>query len=104
VTVCVHGPGYVGLVTTSLFAREGRGVVGSDADPEVLADFRRGSPTSTPNGSVTCSRPRWSSTLSASPTSTGGPTTAAGPSVSDRPSPSSSDATVRPGYDAYNDE
>lgn len=41
-TVCVHGLGYVGLATASLFANNGRDVVGFDTDPTVVSRLQRG--------------------------------------------------------------
>ncbi|WP_436935615.1 nucleotide sugar dehydrogenase [Halovenus marina] len=46
-TICVHGLGYVGLATASLFANNGHEVVGYDTDPAVLESLRTGDLTVT---------------------------------------------------------
>jgi nucleotide sugar dehydrogenase len=40
--ICVHGLGYVGLASASLFANNGHDVVGYDTDEEVVARLRNG--------------------------------------------------------------
>lgn len=42
--ICVHGLGYIGLATASLFANEGHEVVGYDVDGDVRRRLRRGDP------------------------------------------------------------
>jgi len=41
-SVCVHGLGYIGLATASLFANNGHEVVGYDTDPDLRAQIRSG--------------------------------------------------------------
>jgi UDP-N-acetyl-D-mannosaminuronic acid dehydrogenase len=42
--LCVHGLGYVGLATASLFANDGHEVVGYDTDPAVVTRLQQGRP------------------------------------------------------------
>lgn len=49
-TICVHGLGYIGLATASLFANNGTEVIGFDVDEDVLERLDEGEPTvSEPN-------------------------------------------------------
>lgn len=43
-SICVHGLGYIGLATASLFANEGYDVTGYDVDESVTEQLRRGEP------------------------------------------------------------
>jgi UDP-N-acetyl-D-mannosaminuronic acid dehydrogenase len=43
-SICVHGLGYIGLATASLFANNGHEVTGFDVDDEVIDQIRRGEP------------------------------------------------------------
>lgn len=43
-TLCIHGLGYIGLTTASLFANNGHEVRGYDIDPSVRDRIRRGKP------------------------------------------------------------
>ncbi|AJF27806.1 UDP-glucose 6-dehydrogenase (plasmid) [Haloarcula sp. CBA1115] len=42
--VCVHGLGYIGMATASLFANNGHDVVGFDTDDRVRSQLKRGEP------------------------------------------------------------
>jgi len=44
-SICVHGLGYIGLATASLFANNGHDVTGFDVDDELIDQLRDGEPT-----------------------------------------------------------
>jgi len=43
-TICVHGLGYIGLATASLFANEGTDVIGFDVNEDVIDRLHEGEP------------------------------------------------------------